>query len=113
MKSFAVRLGAYAVALYLTSLMVQGIFFDTVASVILAAMVLSILNAILRPILMVLTLPVNLITLGLFTFVVNGFLLKVTAFLVPGMDVAGFWTATLGALILTVVSSVITWLVEE
>ncbi len=113
MKSFAVRLGAYAVALYLTSIMVQGIFFDTVASVILAAMVLSILNAILRPILMVLTLPVNLITLGLFTFVVNGFLLKVTAFLVPGMDVAGFWTATLGALILTVVSSVITWLVEE
>ncbi len=113
MKSFIVRLGAYAVALYLTSLMVQGIFFDTVAAVVLASMVLSILNAILRPILIILTLPVNLLTLGLFTFVVNGFMLKITSFLVPGMAVAGFWTATLGALILTVVSSIITWLIGE
>ena len=113
MKSFIVRLGAYSLALYATSYMVEGIFFDTIAAVILAAMVLSILNAIVRPILLILTLPVNLLTLGLFTFVINGFMLKITAFLVPGMDVAGFWTATLGALILTVVASIIHWFIRE
>lgn len=113
MKSFIVRIGAYAVALYLTSLMVEGIFFDTIASIIMASIVLSILNAILRPILIILTLPVNILTLGLFTFVVNGLMLKITAFLVPDMAVSGFLTATIGALILTVTSSIITWLIEE
>lgn len=112
MKSFLVRLGAYAVALYLTSQMVRGIYFDTVAAVVLAAVVLSILNAVLKPALVILTLPINLITLGLFTFLINGLLLKICAYLVPGMAVSGFWTAVLGALILTVVSSIITWLVD-
>lgn len=113
MKSFIVRLGAFALALYLTATLVDGIYFDSIAAVIMAAVVLSVLNAILRPILILLTLPVNILTLGLFTFVVNGLMLKITSFLVPDMAVSGFWTATLGALILTVISSIITWVVSE
>lgn len=113
MKSFLVRLATYALALYLTSELVTGIYFDTFASLALAAIVLSIVNAIIRPILLVLTLPINLLTLGLFTFVVNGFMLKITGFIVPGMDVGGFWVATFGALILTVINSMINWLVGE
>lgn len=113
MKPFLIRLATYALALYVTSTLIEGIYFDTVASLILAAMVLSIINAILRPVLLVLTLPINLMTLGLFTFVVNGLMLKITGFLVPGMDVGGFWIATFGALILTILSSIINWLIGE
>lgn len=113
MKSFVVRLLSYALALYLTSFMIRGIYFDTTAAIILAAMVLSILNAIVRPVLLLLTLPINILTLGLFTFAVNGLMLKITGFLVPGMDVGGFWVAFFGALILTVISSMIDWLIGE
>lgn len=113
MKSFLVRLATYSLALYMTGQLVSGIYFDTVASLVFAAIVLTIVNAIIRPILLVLTLPFNLMTLGLFTFVVNGLMLKITGFIVPGMEVGGFWVATFAALVLTVISSVFNYLVGE
>lgn len=113
MKSLIIRLFTYALALYLTSQLVQGLYFDTIASLVLGAAVLSIFNALVRPVLILLTLPINILSIGLFTFVINGLMLKITGLLVPGMAVGGFWVATFAAVVLTVISSIINWLVSE
>ena len=113
MKSLIVHLLSYCLGLYLTAQLVQGLYFDTLAALVLGAIVLTIVNAIIKPIITILTLPINVIILGLFTFVINGFLLKITSLIVPGMDVGGFWTATFAALVLTVISGIIDWLISD
>lgn len=113
MKEILIRLFTYALAMYLTSNLVDGLYFDTFWSLIAGAAVLSIINGVIRPVFMILTLPINLLTIGLFTLVINGLMLKITSFLVPGMAVGGFWVATFAALILTVLSTLINWLVSD
>ena len=113
MKSIFVHLLSYSLALYLTAQLVQGLYFDTLGALILGAVVLSIVDAIVKPVLMVLTLPLNLLTEVLFTFVINGAMLKISALLVPGMDVGGCWVTTFAALVLTVISTVINWLISD
>jgi putative membrane protein len=73
------------------------------------AVVLGLVNAIVRPILLVLTLPLTVLTLGLFYFVINGVAFALAAALVPGFHVAGLWAAILAGLVVTVVSWVISW----
>lgn len=113
MKSLIVHLLSYCLGLYLTAQLVQGLYFDTIAALVFGAVVLTIVNAIIKPILTILTLPLNILTLGLFTFVINGFMLKITSLIVPGMAVGGFWAATFAALVLTVISGIINWLVSD
>lgn len=93
-----------AAALYLTALLLPGIRLRGVVATLIAAAVLGVVNAVLRPLLLLLSLPLNLVTLGLFTFVVNALMLLLTAALVPGFEVRGFWSAFLGALVLGVIS---------
>ena len=76
---------------------------------LLVALVWSVLVTVIRPILSILTLPITLITLGLFSFVLNALLFWAVALIVPGFVVAGFWAALLGAVVL----SILTWLVEK
>lgn len=102
-----------AFALWLTSVIVPGIHADGVGATFVAALVLGILNALLRPILMLLTLPINLLTLGLFAFVINGLMLELTSALVPGFLVAGLGSAVLGALVLSLVSFALSTLVAD
>jgi putative membrane protein len=78
-----------------------------------AAAVLGILNALFRPILIVITLPINILTLGLFTFVINALLLKMASGVVPGFYVEGFWSAVFGSLIISLVSWVLNSFVNE
>lgn len=113
MKSLIVHLLSYCLGLYLTAQLVQGLYFDTIAALVLGAVVLTIVDAVVKPIVTVLTLPLNFLTLGLFTFVINGFMLKITSLFVPGMAVSGFWAATFAALVLTIISGVINWLVSD
>jgi putative membrane protein len=82
-------------------------------SAFMAAAVLGILNAVLRPLLILLTLPLNILSLGLFTFVINAFLLKMASGLIPGFEVHGFWTALAGALIITLVSGLLNALIGK
>ena len=86
---------------------------DTLWTVLVAALVWGLLNAFLKPILVLLTLPVNLLTLGLFTLVINGFLLALTARLVKGFEVGDFKTAILAALVVSVVSFLLSWMARE
>ena len=113
MKSLIVHLLSYCLGLYLTAQLVQGLYFDTIAALVLGAVVLTIVDAVVKPIVTVLTLPLNFLTLGLFTFVINGFMLKIPSLFVPGMAVGGFWAATFAALVLTIISGVINWLVSD
>jgi putative membrane protein len=69
-----------------------------------AAAILGILNAFLRPVLIILTLPLNILTLGLFTFVINALLLKMASGVIGGFHVAGFWSAVVGSLVISIVS---------
>lgn len=91
-------------AVFLSAQFVPGIEVSGVGVAIIAAFVLSIINIVIRPVLVFLTLPINFITLGLFTFVINALMFWLTSAFIPGFDVSGFIAAFLGALILTVVS---------
>ena len=78
-------------------------------SILLAALVWSVIVIVIRPVLKILTLPITLLTFGLFSFVLNAFLFYAMTFIVPGFEVAGFLSALLGALVL----SVLTWLIHQ
>jgi putative membrane protein len=68
------------------------------------ALIIGLLNALIRPILLILTLPINVLTLGLFTFVINGLLFWLATSLIPGLSVDGFWSAVLGAIVYSLIS---------
>lgn len=93
-----------AAALYLTALLLPGIRLRGLVATLIAAAVLGVANAVLRPLLLLLSLPLNLVTLGLFTLVINALMLLLASALVPGFEVRGFWPAFLGAVVLGVIS---------
>jgi len=97
------------ISIILTSYLVDGIYVESFFSALFAALVLGILNALFRPVMLVITLPINILTLGLFTFVINALLLKMVSGVVPGFYVYGFWSAVFGSLIISLVS----WLLSS
>jgi putative membrane protein len=100
-------------AILAAAYLLSGIEVRDFLSAFLAAAVLGILNAVLRPLLILLTLPLNILSLGLFTFVINALLLKMASGLIPGFEVHGFWTALAGALIITLVSGLLNALIGK
>ena len=108
MKNFVVRLFVNALALWLAAWLVSGIeLSDDFGNVLLVALVFGLLNALLKPILILLSLPFLLLTLGLFALVVNAAMLLITAGLVDSLAVSGFWSAVLGSLVISVVTTVL------
>ncbi|MDX2250797.1 MAG: phage holin family protein [Nitrospira sp.] len=102
------------VSVFLAVATVPGLEADSFVSGIAAVLVLTILNLILRPILFVLTLPLIVFTLGLFLVVLNALLLELTAYLVKGFSVSGFWSAVGGALVISLVSTILnSWTVDR
>ncbi len=95
-----------ALALLLAAYLVPGVEIDSLYIAIVAAVVLGILNAIVRPVLILLTLPVTLLTLGLFTFVINAALFWFVSTFVEGFAVSGFLAAFLGSLLVSVVTTI-------
>ncbi|HPL64557.1 MAG TPA: phage holin family protein [Syntrophales bacterium] len=100
-------------AVLVASYLLEGIRVSNFLSAIFAAAALGILNAFFRPVLIIMTLPVNILSLGLFTFLINAFLLKLAAFLIPGFYVEGFWTAVFGSLLISIVSWVLNSLITD
>jgi putative membrane protein len=90
--------------LLLLPYIVPAVYVRSLWVALLVAVVLGLLNAIVRPILFVLTLPITVVTLGLFIFVINGLMFWLTAQLLPGFEVRGFWWAVLAALIFSLIS---------
>jgi len=93
-----------AIAVYVASYVLPGVHIDAVPTVLIVAIVLGLINTFLRPILVLLTLPINLVTLGLFTLVINGLLVLFVTWVVPGFQVDNFWWAVLFSLVVSLVS---------
>jgi putative membrane protein len=120
MTHFLIRLVINAVALGVAALILPGIRFGgegdmaSLINILIVALIFGLVNAFIKPILALLTCPFYIITLGLFTFVVNALMLMLTAWLVgPRFVVDGFWTALLGSIIISIVSTVISATLKE
>ncbi len=98
-----------ALGLWIASKIVHGIGYESWKSLLWAALLLGIANAIVRPILIILTLPFTLITLGLFLFVINGLMLLLVAHFVHGFHVHGLWAAILGSIVVGVTGWIGSW----
>lgn len=106
MKAFLWRWALNAFPLWLATFLFDGFSFAGLGSLLLAALLFGLVNAIIRPILVLLTLPLTVVTLGLFILVINALLLMFVAAVVPGFVLGGFWTAFWAAIFIAVVSFV-------
>lgn len=98
------------VAILIVAEIVPGIRVASIGSAIVAAAVLGLLNVLVKPILVILTLPITIVTLGLFLIVINALLLQLTAWLITGFRVQSFWAALLGAIIISIITYIIHWI---
>jgi putative membrane protein len=106
---FAVRMGANAIAILLIAyLLPQVMTANGALAALAAAFVLGVVNAVIRPVFILLTLPITVLTLGIFLLVINGLLLWMVSGLVPGFHVNGFAGAVVGSLLVSVVSGILT-----
>jgi putative membrane protein len=105
--SFLVRLIINALAFLIVSAVYSGMKVNGLWAAIIAALIWGIVNALLRPILMLLTLPINFLTFGLFTLVVNGIILIVTAQLYSGLVISSFFSGIIAAILLSVVNVIL------
>jgi len=110
---FVIRVLINAAAIWLATRIVPGITADTGGQILLSGLVLGLINALVRPVLVILTLPLTLLTLGLFLVVLNAFCLRMTSWLVGGLHVGGFGPAVLGAIVISLVSWVLTAFVSD
>ena len=105
MQSFLLRWFFNAIAIYVTTLIIRGIQVPDFGAALVAALVLGIVNAFIRPLVLILTLPVNILTLGLFTLVVNAFMLYIVS-AVTSLQVSNFLAALVDALFIALISTV-------
>jgi putative membrane protein len=107
MKNYIIKWFVNTVGLLITAHIVSGIHIADYKTAIIAALILALLNVFIKPFLLVITLPINILSLGIFTLFINTFLLYAASGLVSGFIIAGFWSAFWGALCLSVVSSLL------
>jgi putative membrane protein len=101
---FLLRLLLNGVAVFFAAQLIPGIGLASPGAALAAGIVLGLVNAFIRPVLILLTLPATVLTLGLFIFVVNAICLALAAWSVPGFTISGFWAALLGAIVISIIS---------
>ena len=99
------RLLINTVSVFVAAKIVSGIELNSIETAFIVAIVLGVLNTFIKPILIILTLPINIITLGLFTFIINGFLVLLVSYFVPGFVVATLISALLFSILLSLISA--------
>jgi len=109
MRGIFLRWVILTFSIIIASYILEGIHVSGFFSALFAAALLGILNAIFRPILIILTLPINILSLGLFTFVINAVMIMMVSGVISGFEVKGFWSAVFGSLLISVVS----WLLNS
>lgn len=107
MWSFLLTWLVATVSLVITASIVPGVVISGFQSAAVAAIIMGLVNAVVKPILTILTLPLTIVTLGLFLLVVNAICLSLVGYFTPGVQIDGFWPAVFGAIVLSVVSSLI------
>jgi putative membrane protein len=117
MERLIIRTAVNAIAIWVATKIVPGIAYDSVVSLVGVALLFGLVNAFLRPVLRLLTCPLILVTLGLFTFILNALLFMLTAWLGRvfglGFHVDGFWAAFWGALVISIVSVLLSLVIKE
>ena len=112
MTGFVLRALISAIGFWIATRWVSGIRIDNAGTLVLAGLLLGVVNAIVRPILIVLTLPITILSLGLFLLVVNTAMVALVAWMLPGFHIyGGFWSAFATALIVWITGSLATWLI--
>jgi len=101
------------VAVTIAAFLIPGVKLTGLGAALLAAVVLGLVNAVIKPIFIILTLPINILTLGLFTLVINALMVLLVGKLVPGFEIFGFWWAMLFSIILTTVSAILNAMTKE
>ena len=101
------------ISIFIVANLFKLIHVESLAVLVLAALVLGLLNAFVRPMLLLLTLPINILSLGFFTLVINAFLLYVVAGLVPGFEITGFFRAFLAALLVSLINAMTNFLLHR
>ena len=109
MNGIIIRTLICMLGLFLASYLVSGVWISGTLTFVFAAILLGLINGIIRPIMLILTLPLTIITLGLFIFVLNAAMFGLVAALLDNFHVAGFWAAIFGALIVSITSTVASW----
>jgi putative membrane protein len=104
MIGFLLRAAITALGLWVAGEIFAGLSFDSVSQLAVAALLLGVVNAFVRPLAFILTLPLTVLTLGLFLLVLNAAMVALVAWIVPGFHIAGFWTAVGAALVVSLVS---------
>lgn len=112
MEGFILRWLINAVAIYLTTRIVPGISVPDFLGALLAALALGVVNVFIRPVVLFLTLPINILTLGLFALLINTLMLYLVAAMTP-LRLSGFWSAFLGALLISAISLILTRLLPR
>ena len=113
LTGFFLHWGVTALSLWLASLMFKGLKFDNTGALVGSALLLGLANAIVKPLLILLTFPLTLITFGLFILVINALMVLLVARLVKGFRVASFWTALWASLLISVLSIVVGAMVDD
>jgi putative membrane protein len=111
MAGFILRGLIAALGLWAATEMLDGFIIDTPTTLVVAGLLLGVVNAIVRPFALLLSLPALLLTLGLFLLVVNAAMLGLVALMLPGFRIAGFWTAVGGAIVVSVGSWIGSWFI--
>lgn len=99
-----VRWICFALALIFTAWLIPGIEVSSFWSAMLACVIIALINAFIKPLIQLITLPLNILTIGLFTFVINALLLMLAGWIAPGLEVEGFLSALLGSVVLSLLS---------
>ena len=110
---FLARVILNGIAIIVAAWLIPGLQLSGLLPALIAGAILGVVNALVRPVLLILTLPLTLVTLGFFIFVVNALCLGLTAALVPGFEISGFWAAFFGALLVTIVSWILSGLLAS
>jgi len=111
MVGFLLRALVVALGLFVASRIVPGIAFTSTESLLWAAILLGVVNAIVRPVLIILTIPITILTLGIFLLVINGLMIELVAHFLKGFFVSGLGAAILASLVISVVSWMVSWFV--
>jgi putative membrane protein len=111
MIGFLIRAAIVALGLWLATMWVKGVYIDGPGTLILAGLLLGVVNSVIRPIAILLTLPMTIVTLGLFLLVINAAMMGLVAWILPGMTLSGFWAAFWCSVVVSVVSFIGSWFV--
>ncbi len=113
MERFILKLLVTSVAIFIVVKILPWIKIDSPVTLIVTALLLGILNTFLRPILIFLTLPISILSLGLFILVINGIILYLVSLIVPGFETLNIWVAILAALLISIISSAINLMIRD